>query len=1069
MTKNSNITINMKTVEIIETKTKNDKVSDNKVTGKKLIYTTISSDKKFIDFPHNNVFNGNNKIGNGLNDARSYIVKANTKCIKKLFIFSEDNTQNATKQFYTLTHDLVYNLAKQKRFHLYENYAKGEQVKLHLDIDIKGNYNNSNTLDAAINASINLVNNELEKYKFNPDNAQIIILKSSRDNKQSAHIIYNNIHFEDIYYMKFFMTEIKSPLIRDKIIDLNIYKTGCFRMLWNSKIGVNVNLEYHSGINYNYIDDKTLFMDCLIQNINTPQLSSLTQSFKPDVKIPENVKLKTSIKATDIKKINTKLTKFTKVPIKMINKYLSLISVKRADDYYDWLYLGMALHNCNYTEECFNLWLEFSKQSDSYDGEDICKYKWNSFNGCGYGMGSLKLWAKRDNPEEYDKMEYAEDKHIFESVKVNKQYLLDNKLENHDGNIVWEHIKQWYNPQSKTKCLAMKSEYGTAKTTLIKTILDKYKPSSFLFVSYRQSLANELFGVFKEYKVLNYLDNIYVGTKFICQLESLHKLLPQFTYDDISDTDELVIQSYDVVFLDEIEGLLNHLRSKTIDRKEDTFNVLTDIIHNAKKVLACDGDFGNRGYTFLKSMGETVVIENEYKKNPKHFIFINDRKFIEGKILNDLDQHLNIIVTCMSASIATYMYNQYKDKYKCILYCSKSDDALKADLKDVENVWNKVQIVFYSPVIESGVNFNVEHFHSLYVILCKDSCSQRGLTQMFSRCRQFKNNNIYVYLNGLPYREKILGFNYDEVKEYVIDLNNQYGRRIVVTDPKTGKRVLKRDYKFGTYEEMCVYNEVEHLNKHPHYFVGILIKILKSKGHTYEHIDIENKKKSVNKGSMMKEELISAEDISKTEYAKLFGKKIKNEATHEDKIKLERYDYIEYWKLDTLDALFLERWYGKNHVLHNIRTLLGITDLHPIVTLEKKGEHVINHEDVKTQELNRMIKQVLKTLGYTTHLKDCLTNGTEISRDTFDENYKKVLTSCDLFLNQNRSNPLLETKKSRNICSIKSFMGYMNTILDDYGMVIKCINKIVRIKGQQKRINQYTYKLLYVNEINKYI
>jgi len=113
--------------------------------------------------------------------------------------------------------------------------------------------------------------------------------------KLSAHVIYKNILFEDIYKMKIFMNELDSPLIKNNILDLNIYKEGCFRLLWNSKKGKNNILNFYRGINYNRATDKQLFYDCLLLNSNNGELITVNTPTAPPVKNTNIVTVKQSM------------------------------------------------------------------------------------------------------------------------------------------------------------------------------------------------------------------------------------------------------------------------------------------------------------------------------------------------------------------------------------------------------------------------------------------------------------------------------------------------------------------------------------------------------------------------------------------------------------------------------------------------------------------------------------------------------------------------------------------------------------------------------------------------------
>ena len=163
----------------------------------------------------------------------------------------------------------------------------------------------------------------------------------------------------------------------------------------------------------------------------------------------------------------------------------------------------------------------------------------------------------------------------------------------------------------------------------------------------------------------------------------------------------------------------------------------------------------------------------------------------------------------MSSKLASHYNKLFKDKYNTILHCSDSDDSLKHKLKDVKNLWNKYQLLIYSPSIESGVNFDKNHFNKIYIVLSINSTSQRGLLQMMARVRQLKENDVLVYLNNIPYSNKISFYKYDEIKNYLIETNKLNMKSIL--DPKTNKMI--RTYEFDLYNKILTHNIQEESNK----------------------------------------------------------------------------------------------------------------------------------------------------------------------------------------------------------------------------------------------------------------
>jgi len=82
-------------------------------------------------------------------------------------------------------------------------------------------------------------------------------------------------------------------------------------------------------------------------------------------------------------------------------EYLSHLDLKRADDYEEWLTVGMSLHQV--AEELLPAWVEWSSQSESFEA-GVCEQKWTSFERMpggpnppdGRGLKTLRAMAKED-------------------------------------------------------------------------------------------------------------------------------------------------------------------------------------------------------------------------------------------------------------------------------------------------------------------------------------------------------------------------------------------------------------------------------------------------------------------------------------------------------------------------------------------------------------------------------------------------------------------------------------------------------------------------------------------------
>jgi P4 family phage/plasmid primase-like protien len=99
-------------------------------------------------------------------------------------------------------------------------------------------------------------------------------------------------------------------------------------------------------------------------------------------------------------------------------KLLPLIASHRADDYSDWMTIGWCLYNISNGEpEGLDLWCDFSSRSEDKYDEANCIYQWERMTKRDLTLGTLKYYAKKDNPEEYKKLkEEHVEKHIAESL-----------------------------------------------------------------------------------------------------------------------------------------------------------------------------------------------------------------------------------------------------------------------------------------------------------------------------------------------------------------------------------------------------------------------------------------------------------------------------------------------------------------------------------------------------------------------------------------------------------------------------------------------------------------------------
>lgn len=84
-----------------------------------------------------------------------------------------------------------------------------------------------------------------------------------------------------------------------------------------------------------------------------------------------------------------------------IEKLVMMLKPERADDYKEWIKWGICLKSIN--NIYLIIWTEFSKQSSKYQ-EGECERVWKTLPQGTMTEGTLRYFAKMDNPEEYRKL-----------------------------------------------------------------------------------------------------------------------------------------------------------------------------------------------------------------------------------------------------------------------------------------------------------------------------------------------------------------------------------------------------------------------------------------------------------------------------------------------------------------------------------------------------------------------------------------------------------------------------------------------------------------------------------------
>jgi hypothetical protein len=683
---------------------------------------------------------------------------------------------------------------------------------------------------------------------------------------------------------------------------------------------------------------------------------------------------------------------------------------KLFENYASWRDIGYISRHLNNSEECFKLYDTYSRKADKYKLEPeinnrLVFYQDNEYDEnfeYGWVLHKCKKLNKGLFAECLKKL-YV--KKTIDSTKIKTKHIY-----------IEENKKYFDNWMDLYKVMMIKSAYGTGKTTAFKNIIKDYNPKKILFITYRQSLAWSLldelkndFG-FESYQNRDKFD-IKTQERLIIQLDSIHLLrgtLNMFT-------NKCSYPSYDLIVLDEMEGLLNHLSFSKLNQIiiEHT---LQQLLKKSKKILCLDGDLADRSIDYIDSVFKDdefikylkIVLENTYRPNKKHFIFMNNKNVFDEKIEEALKNKKKIVVVSMSSKECEIIMQRYGEKYKVVIHNGIQKN--KKLLLDVNKYWKNCDILVYSPTVESGVDFTQVHFDMCFGLLTSESTSYRAFLQMMNRVRNFKDSNINIYTGSLSFKEYDAIFTYNDVEA---ELYNDIDKTPLI--------------------KVLIHNKVEENNTRT-YFMPCLLELIKNKGHTFEYIETKRAKKNDDDDIYNKKEcILEARDITKEELNVIIQNERRNIDNREDYFAKEKMLYKLRWHLDELNEESLNKIYNKNSILQNY-------------ALYKMTE-----EDRKTEKYNYLKKVKFDKIDMINKIAEYI-NG--------DIDYDKI----NKIVNSKRYKVLFSNNKK--VKSLTTTNG-INGILNNYGLEVARKKKNIKVDG--KVITTYKYGVDEMGIIKEYI
>jgi hypothetical protein len=472
------------------------------------------------------------------------------------------------------------------------------------------------------------------------------------------------------------------------------------------------------------------------------------------------------------------------------------------------------------------------------------------------------------------------------------------------------------------KCLCIKSQMGTGKTSRIKEYIIKKNIRRILFLSPRQVFAqNMTASINKEIliesdKFVSYLNvpknkNLSSINRLVIQMESLHKLQQNF-------------QPYDLLIIDESESNLKQFSSRETmwGNIEECSKVFERLLKTSRNVICADAFLSLRTIDAMKAFipdNEIHIIENTHIPEKREAIYIPLLDVFKNQIFLSLEQGKKIVVVWASATKARefeleFMHHfpieEERPKYK--FYHANQSDSYN-NLTKVETEWSNIDLLMYSPIITVGVNFDPpeEYFDQLFVYGSASSCCVRDIFQSTMRVRHLKENKMFFHNNP-----KIIHPAPDTMEGTKLDIKNRI-KSLDKFDELNFEEPINDDTPNWIYNNN-IFNEFEQ-NFSKMNYEAVFDQFLKKCGYTIDLYPIDDVNRYFHYyDNVSKKDLIelyeSIFEINESNFDEIDHRIRCKTATKQEKLEFEKYKFIKCFKKNTDSNTLAEIWNNCYHV-----------------------------------------------------------------------------------------------------------------------------------------------------------
>lgn len=532
-----------------------------------------------------------------------------------------------------------------------------------------------------------------------------------------------------------------------------------------------------------------------------------------------------------------------------------------------------------------------------------------------------------------------------------------------------QHITGFYEFMRQKKRVAIKSEMGSGKSTELENYirqLDEDRkaqglpPAIIVSVVHRISMRESMKDRYKRMGFMLYNEiggPIFLqrcGGRILIQVESLHRLN--------------IDTPIDLLILDEYNAITQQFLSGLGENPRGSREVWEYMCETSKSVIMLDARLSPinvRAMEIISQKSVSIWINEIPEKSPMNIFVCDYEATWEVKIIEMLlgGKRLDIITTRGEAFCKRLQLTlNEKTKAKIlILYggCNNSEYT-----SDPNTKWLEFDCIIRSQTINAGVDFNVPHFHSVFVDIGSYGANSDDVLQSMRRSRNLIDNSYYLLFKKCGrYKRPITEL--DVIEYETKKINHNIGSELREFQGRVDENGFKfkyvNDKLFRTFVHYIAYRNLKTND-----IFSDIIKGLKNMGATFEFITMtdagENKK--INERIKLSYEKIrstnnsniaNARDLEDYEYYNI-SKYAKH--TETDKAEIDKYNLRQiYQYYGEINEEWVKKYRNPNIIKLARNIYLRYTDTETVLQMNREKIENTNND---TDKLNIRLTGALR-------------------------------------------------------------------------------------------------------------